>query len=75
VSNKKSGEEKPNPLEEELKQLKTRVAQLEKAAADKDKELANMFAIGDGAGVSRGLIQASACGVVTAREILKRSPP
>jgi len=41
VSNKKSGEEKPNPLEEELKQFKTRVAQLEKVAADKDKELAS----------------------------------
>ena len=40
-----------------------------------ETELANMFAIGDGAGVSRGLIQASACGVVTAREILKRSQP
>jgi len=32
-----------------------------------------MFATGDGAGVSRGLIQASASGVVAAREILKRS--
>jgi len=44
-------------------------------SASLETELANMFAIGDGAGVSRGLIQASACGVVTAREILKRSPP
>ncbi len=35
--------------------------------------LRNLFSIGDGAGVSRGLIQASASGVVAAREILKRS--
>jgi len=33
----------------------------------------NMFAAGDGAGVSRGLIQASASGIVAAREILRRS--
>lgn len=32
----------------------------------------NLFAIGDGAGVSRGLVQASASGVVAAREILRR---
>jgi len=32
----------------------------------------NLFAVGDGAGVSRGLVQASASGVVAAREILKR---
>ena len=31
-----------------------------------------MFTIGDGAGVTRGLIQASASGVIVAREILKR---
>jgi uncharacterized protein len=37
-----------------------------------ETEIGNMFAAGDGAGVSRGLIQASACGVVVAREILKR---
>jgi uncharacterized FAD-dependent dehydrogenase len=37
-----------------------------------ETEIANMFAAGDGAGVSRGLIQASACGVVVAREILRR---
>ena len=36
-------------------------------------EVSNMFAVGDGAGVSRGLIQASASGVVAAREILRRS--
>ncbi|MBO8127885.1 MAG: NAD(P)/FAD-dependent oxidoreductase [Peptococcaceae bacterium] len=34
--------------------------------------IANLFAAGDGAGVTRGLVQASASGVVVAREILKR---
>jgi len=38
-----------------------------------ETEVKNMFAAGDGAGVSRGLVQASASGVVAAREILKRS--
>lgn len=38
-----------------------------------ETEVPNMFAVGDGAGVSRGLIQASASGVVAAREILKRA--
>ena len=37
-----------------------------------ETEVGNMFAVGDGAGVSRGLIQASASGVVAAREILSR---
>jgi uncharacterized FAD-dependent dehydrogenase len=37
-----------------------------------ETEIPNMFAIGDGAGVSRGLIQAAASGVVAAREIAKR---
>ncbi len=37
-----------------------------------ETETTNMFAIGDGAGVSRGLIQAAASGVVAAREIAKR---
>ena len=32
----------------------------------------NMFTIGDGAGVTRGLIQASVSGIIAAREILKR---
>ena len=32
----------------------------------------NLFAIGDGAGITRGLIQASVSGVVAAREILQR---
>ena len=37
-----------------------------------ETEIQNLFAIGDGAGVSRGLIQASASGVMAAREIIKR---
>ncbi|MEJ2696664.1 MAG: NAD(P)/FAD-dependent oxidoreductase [Candidatus Sulfobium sp.] len=37
-----------------------------------ETEVKDMFAVGDGAGVSRGLIQASASGVVAAREILDR---
>ena len=37
-----------------------------------ETEINSMFAIGDGAGVSRGLIQAAASGVVAAREIAKR---
>ena len=37
-----------------------------------ETEVKNLFAIGDGAGVTRGLIQASISGVVAAREIVKR---
>ena len=37
-----------------------------------ETEVRNLFAVGDGAGVSRGLIQASASGIIAAREILKR---
>jgi len=37
-----------------------------------ETEVSNIFAAGDGAGVSRGLVQASASGIVAAREILKR---
>ncbi len=37
-----------------------------------ETKVQNMFTIGDGAGVTRGLIQASASGVIVAREILKR---
>jgi hypothetical protein len=37
-----------------------------------ETEVPNLFAVGDGAGVSRGLIQASASGVAVAREIKKR---
>ncbi len=37
-----------------------------------ETRIQNMFTIGDGAGVTRGLVQASASGVIVAREILKR---
>jgi len=37
-----------------------------------ETEIGNIFAAGDGVGVSRGLVQASASGIVAAREILKR---
>ncbi len=37
-----------------------------------ETEIRNMFAVGDGAGVTRGLVQSSASGIVAAREILKR---
>mgnify|MGYP001051192876 FL=1 len=37
-----------------------------------ETEIKNLFAIGDGAGVTRGLVQASVSGVVVAREIIRR---
>lgn len=37
-----------------------------------ETQIPNMFAIGDGAGVTRGLAQASVSGVVVAREVMKR---
>jgi len=37
-----------------------------------ETEIHNMFAVGDGTGVSRGLVQASASGLVAACEILRR---
>ena len=39
-----------------------------------ETEIKNLFAVGDGAGITRGLIQASATGVLAAREILSRLP-
>ncbi len=39
---------------------------------DLETEVQNLFAAGDGAGVTRGLVQASASGLVAAREILRR---
>lgn len=38
-----------------------------------ETEVRNMFAVGDGTGISRGLVQASASGLVAACEILRRS--
>jgi hypothetical protein len=43
-----------------------------KLTDDLETEIENVFAVGDGAGVSRGLIQASASGVVAARALLRR---
>ncbi|MFN2225588.1 MAG: NAD(P)/FAD-dependent oxidoreductase, partial [Anaerolineae bacterium] len=39
---------------------------------DLETEVHNLFAAGDGAGVTRGLVQASASGLVVGREILRR---
>jgi uncharacterized FAD-dependent dehydrogenase len=37
-----------------------------------ETEVKNLFTIGDGAGVSRGLVQASASGLIVANEIIRR---
>ncbi|MDI6904004.1 MAG: NAD(P)/FAD-dependent oxidoreductase [Candidatus Bathyarchaeia archaeon] len=37
-----------------------------------ETKIHNLFTVGDGAGVTRGLIQASASGIIVAREIIKR---
>jgi uncharacterized FAD-dependent dehydrogenase len=37
-----------------------------------ETEIAHLFAVGDGAGVSRGLVQASASGVLAARAIAQK---
>jgi uncharacterized FAD-dependent dehydrogenase len=37
-----------------------------------ETELQNLFAAGDGAGVTRGIVQASVSGIVAAREIMRR---
>ncbi|MGQ9676724.1 MAG: NAD(P)/FAD-dependent oxidoreductase [Chloroflexota bacterium] len=38
-----------------------------------ETQVGNLFAAGDGAGVTRGLIQASASGILAAREVIRRS--
>jgi uncharacterized FAD-dependent dehydrogenase len=43
-----------------------------KVSSEMETEVENLFACGDGAGVTRGLIQASASGVLAARAILGR---
>jgi hypothetical protein len=40
-----------------------------------ETEIRNLYAVGDGAGVTRGLIQASISGVVAAREVMNRKTP
>ncbi len=37
-----------------------------------ETKIRNLFAIGDGAGITRGLIQSSVSGIVAAREIAKK---
>ena len=44
-----------------------------KLTSSLETEVKNLFAAGDGAGVTRGLIQASISGVVAAREIIRRA--
>jgi uncharacterized FAD-dependent dehydrogenase len=39
---------------------------------DLETDVRNLFAAGDGAGVTRGLVQASASGLVAAREVVRR---
>jgi hypothetical protein len=41
-------------------------------STEMETEVENLFACGDGAGVTRGLVQASASGLVAARSILRR---
>lgn len=43
-----------------------------KLTSNLETEITNLFAIGDGAGVSRGLVQSSVSGIIAAREILTR---
>ncbi|QER42162.1 NAD(P)/FAD-dependent oxidoreductase [Thermodesulfobacterium sp. TA1] len=43
-----------------------------KLTSNLETEVKNLFAAGDGAGITRGLIQASVSGVIVAREILRR---
>jgi uncharacterized FAD-dependent dehydrogenase len=45
---------------------------LPKLTESLETEISNLFAVGDGAGVSRGLIQASVSGMIAARAIMKR---
>ena len=40
--------------------------------ADLQSEIPGLYAVGDGAGITRGLVQASASGIVAARSILSR---
>jgi hypothetical protein len=38
-----------------------------------ESEVANLFMIGDGAGITRGLVQSASCGIVVAEEIAERT--
>jgi uncharacterized FAD-dependent dehydrogenase len=41
-------------------------------SADLETQVKNLYAIGDGAGITRGLIQASASGILAAEAIARR---
>jgi hypothetical protein len=41
-------------------------------SSELETAIKNLFAIGDGAGITRGLIQASASGILAARTIARR---
>jgi uncharacterized FAD-dependent dehydrogenase len=43
-----------------------------KLSPELETPIRNLFIIGDGAGITRGLIQASACGLIAARAVLRR---
>ena len=43
-----------------------------KLTRELETEVENLFACGDGAGITRGLIQASAAGIVAAQSVLRR---
>ncbi|MDH7499299.1 MAG: FAD-dependent oxidoreductase [candidate division NC10 bacterium] len=43
-----------------------------KLSSSMEAEIPNLFGAGDGVGVSRGLVQASASGLIAAREIIRR---
>lgn len=44
-----------------------------KLSATLETEVRNLFAVGDGAGVSRGMVQAAAAGIVAADEVARRT--
>jgi uncharacterized FAD-dependent dehydrogenase len=43
-----------------------------KVSPDLETEVTNLFTIGDGAGITRGLVQASASGIHAAQAIVER---
>lgn len=44
-----------------------------KLTAGLETDVRNLFAVGDGAGVTRGIVQAAASGLIASKEILKRA--
>jgi uncharacterized FAD-dependent dehydrogenase len=53
----------------EIKLYSTRL----KLTPSLETEIRNVYCVGDGAGISRGLVQASGSGMVAAREVARRS--